>query len=337
MTQENIARYFDALTQGAQALSHDADLSMIDGLIEVIADINTGDVHHEQGKPTPAVTEQIQNTIAKIDWQNATSTDLRKAVQLAILKVNRDDQTQANHQITPDGIGYLLADLILQTAELKDGDTLLDFAVGTSNLLNTVNGIVEMNDIAVKRIGIDNDDIQLALAAAADELINHDQTTFYQEDVVSLDADIPKAKVVIADLPVGYYPIQPEGAYITQADDGRSFVHQLMIEKSVDFVTDDGWIYLIVPANILSDKDSKKLLQFVTNETRLKAFLQLPNDFFQDQRAAKAILVLRKRDTIGNSEVLMGQYPTLKDIKALQKFLQDIKTWVKLDKEQDRA
>ena len=65
MTQENIARYFNALTQGAQALSHDADLSMIDGLIEVIADINAGDVHHEQGKPTPAVTEQIQNIIAK--------------------------------------------------------------------------------------------------------------------------------------------------------------------------------------------------------------------------------------------------------------------------------
>jgi len=78
-------------------------------------------------------------------------------------------------------------------------------------------------------------------------------------------------------------------------------------------------------------------LKFLTQKAQLKAFLQLPAAFFKDPRAAKAILVLRKHGVGRHGEVLMGQYPPLKDIEALQKFLQDIKAWVKLDKEQNKA
>ncbi|MGO3316692.1 MAG: class I SAM-dependent methyltransferase, partial [Leuconostoc mesenteroides] len=73
---------------------------------------------------------------------------------------------------------------------------------------------------------------------------------------------------------------------------------------------------------------------FVTSRAQLKAFLQLPNEFFQEVRATKAILVLKKQRT-KNNEVLMGQYPSLKDLKSLQNFLQEIKAWVKLENEQN--
>jgi len=33
----------------------------------------------------------------------------------------------------------------------------------------------------------------------------------------------------------------------------------------------------------------------------------------------------------------MGQYPPLKDVDNLKKFLQDIKAWVKLDREKNEA
>lgn len=334
MTQDKIAQYFDALTTSSQALAQDAEISLTDALIEVLEDLIAGQVEYEAGKPTPEVAAQITSLIDQFDWQNMSSADLRKTLQLAILKVSRVDQTQANHQITPDGIGYLLADFLVQTAELKSSDTLLDMTVGAGNLLYTVNDVLKMNAIDVKRMGIDNDETQLALATAVDQLLNQGTTTFYQEDVVAV-SKTPKAKAVIADLPVGYYPLQPASHFQTKATEGRSFVHHLLIEKSLDFITDDGWVYLIVPANIMMGDQAKSLLKFLAHQAQLKAFLQLPTAFFKDDRAAKAILVLRKQGVGAQGEVLMGQYPPLKDIDGLKKFLQDIKAWVTLDKEQN--
>ncbi|BAX72088.1 class I SAM-dependent methyltransferase [Leuconostoc mesenteroides] len=329
MTQEKIAQYFDALTSASQSLVKDTNTSYIDALIEILEDINSQTVHREFDKPSNDVVQIIQSTI-DMDWSLLSPAEKRKALQLAVLKANREDQTPANYQITPDGIGYLLADFINQTAGLRDNDTIIDMNVGSGNLLWTIN---EMLDVTVKRIGIDNDETQLALASATDEIINSDETTLYKEDTISIE-EAPKAKVVIADLPVGYYPLQPSDKFITRNQNGRSFVHHLLIEKSLDFVADDGWIYLLVPANVLNGDEAKKVLQFVTSRAQLKAFLQLPNEFFQDARAAKAILVLKKQRT-KNNEVLMGQYPSLKDLKSLQNFLQEIKAWVKLENEQN--
>ncbi|MBZ1508852.1 class I SAM-dependent methyltransferase [Leuconostoc mesenteroides] len=329
MTQEKIAQYFDALTSASQSLVKDTNTSYIDALIEILEDINSQTVHREFDKPSNDVVQIIQSTI-DMDWSLLSPAEKRKALQLAVLKANREDQTPANYQITPDGIGYLLADFINRTAGLRDNDTIIDMNVGSGNLLWTIN---EMLDVTVKRIGIDNDETQLALASATDEIINSDETTLYKEDTISIE-EAPKAKVVIADLPVGYYPLQPSDKFITRNQNGRSFVHHLLIEKSLDFVADDGWIYLLVPANVLNGDEAKKVLQFVTSRAQLKAFLQLPNEFFQDARAAKAILVLKKQRT-KNNEVLMGQYPSLKDLKSLQNFLQEIKAWVKLENEQN--
>ena len=50
---------------------------------------------------------------------------------------------------------------LLQTADLKSGDTILDMTVGAGNLLQTVNDVLKMNGLDVKRIGIDNDETQL--------------------------------------------------------------------------------------------------------------------------------------------------------------------------------
>ncbi|MGO2674799.1 MAG: class I SAM-dependent methyltransferase [Leuconostoc mesenteroides] len=329
MTQEKIAQYFDALTSASQSLVKDTNTSYIDALIEILEDINSQTVHREFDKPSNDVVQIIQSTI-DMDWSLLSPAEKRKALQLAVLKANREDQTPANYQITPDGIGYLLADFINRTAGLRDNDTIIDMNVGSGNLLWTIN---EMLDVTVKRIGIDNDETQLALASATDEIINSDETTLYKEDTISIE-EAPKAKVVIADLPVGYYPLQPSDKFITRNQNGRSFVHHLLIEKSLDFVADDGWIYLLVPANVLNGDEAKKVLQFVTSRAQLKAFLQLPNEFFQEVRAAKAILVLKKQRT-KNNEVLMGQYPSLKDLKSLQNFLQEIKAWVKLENEQN--
>lgn len=336
MTQEKIAQYFDNLTAITTDFSKDVDMNFTGALVEILEDINDGSVHVDANKPNSVIVEQIQTLTQSLRQDKLSADDLRKLLQLVTLKVHREDKVPANSQITPDGIGYLLSDFLLQTAALKTGDTLIDFNVGTGNLLNTVNNLLVDNGITVVRIGIDNDSRQLALASAVDGLINDRTTSFYEADVVQLE-DTPKAKVVIADLPVGYYPMAAPSYYATQLANGQSMVHQLLIEKSLDFLTPDGWAYLLVPADVLSGTDSKKLLGMLTAKAQIKAFLQLPNNFFQNQSAAKAILVIRKKQAENTGDILMGQYPPLKDVDNLKKFLQDIKAWVKLDREKNEA
>ena len=119
MTQEKIAQYFDALTSASQSLVKDTNISYIDALIEILEDINSQTVHREFDKPSNDVVQIIQSTI-DMGWSLLSPAEKRKALQLAVLKANREDQTPANYQITPDGIGYLLADFINQTAGLRD-------------------------------------------------------------------------------------------------------------------------------------------------------------------------------------------------------------------------
>jgi len=86
MTQEKIATYFEALTTSTQALARDADISMIDALIEVLEDIHAGNIQHELNIPTAETIDKIQSLITDFDWQNMTQADLRKVLQLVILK-----------------------------------------------------------------------------------------------------------------------------------------------------------------------------------------------------------------------------------------------------------
>ena len=135
MTQEKIAQYFDNLTAITTDFSKDVDMNFTDALVEILEDINDGSVHVDANKPNSVIVEQIQTLTQSLRQDKLSADDLRKLLQLVTLKVHREDKVPANSQITPDGIGYLLSDFLLQTAALKTGDTLIDFNVGTGNLL----------------------------------------------------------------------------------------------------------------------------------------------------------------------------------------------------------
>lgn len=328
MTQEKIATFYGTLTTLVADFAKELDVSHTDALIEILDDLVAGDVQVENDQPNGDLLTHLQTFIAEAPLADLDRFDRRKALQLATLQAQKSDQTQTNHQLTPDGIGFLLGDVILKTSQIA-APTVMDLTVGTGNLLQTVYEILARGERTANLAGWDNDDTQLALAAVSDAVIHGaSKAVFTQADVVN--EVIESADIVLADVPVGFYPLTPAQDYATRNPEGKSLVHQLLIEKAVAILNEDGWAYLLVPATLLSDEFAPNLIKWLGNEARLRAFLTLPAAFFKNEKAAKAILVLQKGTQPGR-EVLIGQYPSLKDPENLKKFLQEIAEWAKIE------
>jgi site-specific DNA-methyltransferase (adenine-specific) len=330
MTQQQVTFFYDKIQYFTTQLAQEAQISHIDALIEVLENLQSRTVQVTDGQPAEPLASALRDFIEHAQWDQLTVDEQRKILQLVTLHAQRADEVQTNHQLTPDGIGFLLGDLILQTSQSVQ-PVMTDLTTGTGNLLQTVSEILERDERHIQAAyGFDNDDTQLALAAINDALIARSDAHFYQTDVVAQEMT-PTSDIVIGDVPVGYYPLTPSQTYQTRQTDGKSLVHQLLIEKSLQALKEDGWAYIIVPAMSLTGEQAKPLMQFLNSDAvQLRAFLSLPVNFFKNKAAAKAILVLQKGSQPAR-EVLVGQYPDLKDIENLKKFLQEIKEWAKIE------
>ncbi|CAH1850136.1 class I SAM-dependent methyltransferase [Convivina praedatoris] len=332
MINSKIPAYFDSIFSVVEHYQTTYKVSLTAALVAVLEYVVDG-----QPQDNPLFQDNqgrtLSNKMGQIDWVSLDLTEKRNVLQLLLLKVKRTDYADMNSQLTPDGIGYLLGDLAYQTAGVQSGDTILDMTVGSGNLLWTVDEVFEHHQVHLKRIGFDNDQVQLALAHVSDRLLHDDETDLYQADVLSVSADEKiKAQLVISDLPVGYYPQTVPDKYELRAAEGKSFAHFLLIEEAMNLVSSTGWLYFLVPANILEGPEHEKLLKFLATKAQLKAFLKLPKNYFLNEAASKAILVLRPREANPKGEVLVGTYPPLKEPTAFEDFLQDIKSWVKLNR-----
>ncbi|MDF7637375.1 class I SAM-dependent methyltransferase [Leuconostocaceae bacterium ESL0958] len=335
MVNQKIPKYFDIIFQAVTAVQQEKNVRFQQALVWVLATKNAG-------QPIDAVADVTKRTAADLtavldlNFVALSYADRRNILQLLALKVDVEDQLPVNEQITPDGIGYLLAELIHQTAPIKDQDLVLDFAVGSGNLLNTIKESLAKYDQHVTLMGIDRSQEQLDLATVFDELLNDTPSPLFLGDSIALEpGELAPAPIVVADLPVGYYPGPLQQDYLTAFQKGPSYAHFLMVEKALDLVTADGFVYLLVPADLLTGNQHEKILQMFAQKAQLRAFLTLPKDFFKSDQSKKALLVLQQKATGQKGQVMLGEYPSIKEPAALQEFLQDISAWGKLLRETD--
>ncbi|MBS9335654.1 class I SAM-dependent methyltransferase [Fructobacillus papyrifericola] len=338
MTKVNIPEQFQAIDQVVNTVKKSEGVSQRQALVQTLATLQEERLTEKDKEVLSADSQLALKELFTIDWSAFSFQEKRHILQLLILKADREDKVPANDQLTPDGIGYLLGDLVAKTANLekKDGQvaTVLDLAVGSANLLWTVQEVLQAKKSAIKTAGIDIADSQLALASVTADLLADNQADFFLGDVIGLpDGELLPADVVIGDLPIGYYPNEAPKGMVTAFADEKSYAHFLMIEKAVDLLKEDGWAYLVVPADILSGNKHESILKLFAKKAQLKAFLTLPASFFQQQNQQKAILVLRKHGAKPTTEVMLGQYPSVKESQALEEFLQDLGDWGKLNKE----
>lgn len=292
--------------------------------------IDNGEVQVEDGLPKPEAVKQLKAIYDQLPISTITGEMWRQLVQLSFLKVIRKDAIQANHQMTPDTIGLLMAFLIEKVTAHQTVNTIFDPAVGTANLLTTVMHQLSMaNNHPLTGFGIDNDDSMLAVASVNVELQKLRVDLYHQDAINALD--IPQCDLAVADLPIGYYPLDKNVAkYQTRAKKGHSYVHHLLIEQAMNYLQPGGFGVFLVPINLFQTKESQSFVKWIQSVAYLQGLINLPSELFANKNAQKSILLLQRHG--GNSKqavkVLLGEFPSFKDQAKFAAFMQEINQWV---------
>lgn len=251
--------------------------------------------------------------------------EIRKGVQLALLK-GLKQSTQANHQMTPDSIGFLIGYLANKLLPAEEQPiTFLDPAAGTGNLLFTVMNQFEGRATAS---AVEIDDILIRIAASTANLLELPVSFYLQDALRPLPVDPVDA--VVSDLPVGYYPDDEIAMdYELMPAEGHAFSHYLYIEQSMKYVKPGGYGLFIVPSRLLIADGSEPILSYVKEHKLLRAMFELPDSLFKDQRFSKSILLLQRplEEQKLLPEVMLAKIPDLNDQQAMRSFFDKVNQW----------
>ncbi|MBA1394955.1 class I SAM-dependent methyltransferase, partial [Lactobacillus sp. XV13L] len=141
----------------------------------------------------------------------------------------------------------------------------------------------------------------------------NEKIDLYHQDAVA-DWIISDYDLVLADLPVGYYPMDDNTLdFQTRAQKGHSYAHHLIIEQAMKNVRPGGIGIFIVPAQIFQTNQAKTLAHWLVSSVYLQAVLSLPQTLFASEAATKSLIVLQRHGQTSQQtpQVLMGEIPDL--------------------------
>ncbi|MGB6778766.1 MAG: class I SAM-dependent methyltransferase [Planococcus citreus] len=260
--------------------------------------------------------------------QDTTKEDMRKAIQLSILK-GMKEHVQPHHQMTPDALGLLIGYLVELFVKEQQA-TVLDPAAGTGNLLFTVMNYL---DGRMSGTAVELDDLLIRLASNIGNLIEQ-PVTFYLQDALQ-PLLIDPVDCVVSDLPVGYYPDEATASnYELKAEEGMSYAHHLFIEQSLKHTKEGGYLVFVIPRNIFESPLAGQLHSFLKQQAHIQAVMELPENIFKNTQHAKAILVLqKKKDGLkAPKEVLLARVPNMSKPETMAKFFTQVNGWFKENK-----
>ncbi|WP_370636176.1 class I SAM-dependent methyltransferase [Lactobacillus sp. S2-2] len=315
--------------QSSEVLKNELETSYLDAFIETAENLINNDVRVENDKPSSKIVDELKSLYKKISYKNLEKENIRKSIQMAMLKAIKEDKIQSNHQITPDSIAYLIAILVDNFINKigKDEISILDLSIGSGNLLFALFNQIDKNK-KIDLTGIDNDDSLISVGSISSEMQDIDIDLIHQDATSQILKN--KFDLVISDLPVGYYPIDENiQNYVTKSDQGHSYVHHLLIEQAINKLNDGGFGLFLVPSNLFETQESKKLLSFIQDNAYLQSIINLPSDLFMNKSARKSLIILQKH---GNSskqvkKVMLGELPSFKEVKQVKKFISQLVKW----------
>ena len=256
--------------------------------------------------------------------RNANKEQIRKAIQLAILK-GMKKSAQVNHQMTPDAIGLLVSYFVQVMAKGKKELSILDPALGTGNLLYTIMNALPTETYA---FGVEIDDLLIQLSAQTGELLTHDIQLFRQDALKPLLID--PVDIVVSDLPVGFYPDEETAQdYFLHGKDEMSYAHHLFIEQSFKHIKPGGLLYFLVPATLFESKQAPQLHTFIKEHGWIQAVIQLPSSIFKTKAQEKSLLILQKKDEKLKAprEVLLAKVPNMSNKESMELFFKKVDIW----------
>ncbi|RGO78166.1 class I SAM-dependent methyltransferase [Weissella cibaria] len=325
---ETIEKAVKQLQAAQNKLVETLDMAAIEALV-IVFELMLGQDDDEWATLSATDQANILADIQAADFDGMTPELKRQVLQLLLVATMREDGLQANYQVTPDAIGMWVGFVVEQFVTAGEPVKVTDLTVGSGNLLATVAQVLGQQKNEMTASGVENDDTMLTIASGMAALLGLD----WQLTLADAVADQPAVNedVVIADLPVGYYTSAVPTDFTTQADDGLTYVHHLLIEQAIKALRPGGLAALIVPANLFESEQAANILKYLQgSDVFFQALLQFPEKLFTNEKAAKAILVLQRSggDAVQATPVMLARTPELTNVAENKNFVSEITAWM---------
>ena len=325
---ETIEKAVKQLQAAQNKLVETLDMAAIEALV-IVFELMLGQDDDEWATLSATDQANILADIQAADFDGMTPELKRQVLQLLLVATMREDGLQANYQVTPDAIGMWVGFVIEQFVAEGEPVKVTDLTVGSGNLLATVAQVLGQQKNEMTASGVENDDTMLTIASGMAALLGLDWQLTLADAVATQPA--VNQDVVVADLPVGYYPSAVPTDFTTQADEGMTYVHHLLIEQAIKALRPGGLAALIVPANLFESEQAANILKYLQgSDVFFQALLQFPEKLFTNEKAAKAILVLQRAggDAVQATPVMLARTPELTNVAENKNFVSEITAWM---------
>ena len=313
MNFEAIETAFELLLENVQTIENDLGTHAYDALIE----------QNSYYLGAEVANEVIIKNNEKLRALNLSKEEWRRAFQFLFIKLGQLEALQANHQFTPDGIGFLLVFLVDQLASSDQVDV-LEMGSGTGNLAQTL-----MNNCqrSLDYLGLEIDDLLIDLAASMAEVMKVD-VNFAQGDAVRPQV-LKESDVIISDLPIGYYPDDAIASrYQVASPQGHTYAHHLLIEQSLQYLKPGGVAIFLAPNDLLTSEQSPLLKKWMQDHAQVLAMVTLPENLSRSANLAKTIFVFRKQ-VEAVVQPFVNPLTDLQDQEDLMNFRESFHNWNK--------
>ncbi|WP_195497520.1 class I SAM-dependent methyltransferase [Streptococcus constellatus] len=281
MNFEKIEQAYSLLLENVQELQNTLLTNFYDALVEqngVYLDGNT----------ELAIVKKNNETLKSLKLDKE---EWRRAYQFLLMKAAQTEPLQANHQFTPDSIGFILTFLIDQLSK-KEHIDILEIGSGMGNLAETILNNTQKN---VDYLGLELDDLLIDISASIADVMDA-KVSFVQGDAVRPQV-LKESDVIISDLPVGFYPDDNIATrYEVASRQEHTYAHHLLMEQSLKYLKSGGYAIFLAPNDLLTSSQSDLLKTWLQKHAQIVAMIALPESLFGNAAYAKTIFVLKKQD-----------------------------------------
>ncbi|AGU73476.1 class I SAM-dependent methyltransferase [Streptococcus constellatus subsp. pharyngis] len=281
MNFEKIEQAYSLLLENVQELQNTLLTNFYDALVEQNGVYLDGNTELDIVKKNNETLKSLK--LDKEEW--------RRAYQFLLMKAAQTEPLQANHQFTPDSIGFIVTFLIDQLSN-KEHIDVLEIGSGMGNLAETILNNTNKN---VDYLGLELDDLLIDISASIADVMDA-KVSFVQGDAVRPQV-LKESDVIISDLPVGFYPDDNIATrYEVASRQEHTYAHHLLMEQSLKYLKSDGYAIFLAPNDLLTSTQSDLLKNWLQNHAQIVAMIALPESLFGNAAYAKTIFVLKKQD-----------------------------------------
>lgn len=330
---DKIERGYSLFQEAIHLVQNEQQFSSFESLLENLTNLSEEQAFTDSTTLSAEKSKRLTDIYRQLEVLELDAEEKRRILQLTFLTCFKEEPLQANHQLTPDSIGFLFAYLLEQLfPNKKQALTILDPAAGTGNLLFTVAFYLQSAGYSCDRIAIEPDHFLASVCLLSDKWYEGATTIYARDAIQTLVSE--KADVVVSDLPIGYYSDDDLAQkYCVHAQTGHTYAHHLLMEHSMQMAKDSAFGLFLVPSHFLDTEQTANLKKWLSEKVYLQGILNLPENLFKDARSRKSIIIVQNRGvhTHQVKEVLVADLISLRDSKTIQRFFKQFQEWKKIN------